>query len=712
MSIAEAEKASWRFSFPIDFGWRNGVFALRTAVAAVFALALAYRLELSDPQWATLTVYLLAQPTVGAAVAKGLWRTAGTVSGGALGLVLVALFSQAPELLVGATVLLVGLAFYLGATLRNYASYGVLLAGYTMLLVAYEGSAAPNDAWSIAGDRIAEILIGIACVTTASALVAPRYAGEALRESLARVFAGLAHYSAAALRPGAPLAAFAELRRRMVADVVQFDALRSYTLFEAPERRADDQALRRTVDEFLLALSIARGLYFRLDDFGQNGAQAVLARLRPALDAAAATLERVAIDSSTAAEPRRVRRQLLAAHETLSGAAADLRAMAGKAPFDPLADGLLVANRAMDLLHALSMVIVLDVASAQARSRRTPAPTRRREGASKNRREAALIALRSALALALLSAFWMASAWDMGFTAVSGGAIMLFFGVNQDDPMPAARAFLVWSSLGVAAAYAIMILVLPYIEAFEALALVLVLALLPAGLMAGTPSRAWSGIAFGGFIISQLSIGNAAAPNELAFVNGALALILGMVACLIVLAAFPVTSRSERGNSWRKIMGRILPEAARGVRPPRSAGQEVVAILAALLPRLALGRRRDDEFLRGSLGAASAAVELSRLAQYARDPSMPPKAAQTMRAGLDAFAQSLERLTQPGGDKPGRLTEAEAIIDRLRAELARQPFSPGTAAAEIVLRGGASLRFIADRFVIDRSFLELRFTEE
>ena len=38
---------------------------------------------------------------------------------------------------MAATLLVVGASFYAGARLRNYSSYGVLLAGYTALLVAY-----------------------------------------------------------------------------------------------------------------------------------------------------------------------------------------------------------------------------------------------------------------------------------------------------------------------------------------------------------------------------------------------------------------------------------------------------------------------------------------------------------------------------------------------------------------------------------------------
>ena len=100
-------------------------------------------------------------------------------------------------------------------------------AGYTMLLVAYEGSTHPLNAWSIAADRIAEILIGIACGALASVIILPRYAGDALREAQANTVSGLAHYVATALHLSTPAAVFARLRKQMVAEVVSFDALRA-----------------------------------------------------------------------------------------------------------------------------------------------------------------------------------------------------------------------------------------------------------------------------------------------------------------------------------------------------------------------------------------------------------------------------------------------------------------------------------------------------
>jgi Fusaric acid resistance protein family len=98
----------------------------------------------------------------------------------------------------------------------------------------------------------------------------------------------------------------------------------------------------------------------------------------------------------------------------------------------------------------------------------------------------------------LLSGIWMATGWNEGFTAVSGGAIMLFFGVNQDNPQAGARSYLVWSSIGMLVAYLAIVFLLPFLQGFEALAIVLLLLLLlPAGLMAGTPSYAWAASRWG-----------------------------------------------------------------------------------------------------------------------------------------------------------------------------------------------------------------------
>jgi len=700
--------AGWtRQPFAIDLGWRNFVFSLKTASAAISALALTYWLEVSDPQWATLTVYLLAQPTVGAALSRGTWRAIGTVCGGMIGLVIVALFSQAAELLVAATVGAVSVCFYLGARLRNYLSYGALLAGYTTLLVAYEGSVYPLQAWSIAVDRVAAILIGIACGTLASTIIMPRYAGDALREALKSTFRHLSAYVATALRFDSPPAVFSRLRGKMVSEVASFDMLRASALFETPEMRTGAAGLRRIIHEFLNVLAIARALYVRLDVFQEDGGQAVEAKLRPTLAAIATQVERIAADPAIWHEPGRLHGDLRAAHRQLDAAAAELEAMAGTASFEPLANGLLVINRVGDLLDRLATVVVAEAASLGGRDARAPRPSEDPPDPLA-RQEALLSALRAGLVLLLLSVVWMATGWNSGFTAISGGSIMLLTSVNQSNPEANARTWLVWSAFGIAIAYLVMVFVLPHLEGFEALAVVLLLLLLPAGLMAGTPSHSVAGMALGAFTIAQVSNGNIFTPNEQAYVNSGVALILGMVACLAVIAAMPVTTKARRDRSWRQAVGTLLPAVARGSASPRRASDEIVATLAGLLPRLSLDRRRDEDFFRGTLGAASSAIELGRLVDLRSDPDMPAEAALTLESFLDRFAAALESLAKDAGE--GRLVEAETVVAGIRAEFSALPLAPG-AAARSILRAGASLRFIADRFTIDRAYYGRGFDE-
>jgi uncharacterized membrane protein YccC len=710
MSVVEKAESGGR-SFPsIDTSWRNIVFSLRTAAAAILALALAYWLELSDPQWATLTVYVLAQATVGAALAKGVWRAIGTVAGGLIGLVLVGLFSQAPELLVAATVVLVGASFYAGARLRNYTSYGALLAGYTMLLVAYEGSTNPLGAWSIAVDRTTEILIGIICSGLASAIIWPRYAGDALREAQADTFSSLARYVATALRLSAPAAIFAQRRRQMVAEVISFDALCSFTLFETPELRTDEELVRRTVRQFLIVLSIARGLVVRLEEFDNDDGQKVQVRLRSTLDAIAARIERIAADPAIWSDPRRPRREIWAARVALRNTATELEGMAGAAPFDARCSGLLILSRVSDLLHGLTMVVITGAASLHNR-RTTPRKARRQQRDSEGQQEALRLGIRAALAILVLSVFWMATGWSEGFTAVSGGAVMLFFAVNQDNPQAGGRTYLVWSSVGILVAYLAIALVLPYLQGFEALAVVLLLLLLPAGLMAGTPSYAWAGIALGGWIVAEIGFGNVFKPDALAFVNSAAALILGMMGCLAVIAAMPVTSQARRGQSWQRTIGTILPAVARGGIVPRRGENEIIAMLAAMLPRLALDQQRDEDFFRGTLSAASSAVELGRLREFKSAPDMPRDATDAIANFLERYAEALESLAANRADHQACVAKAEALVAELRTDLSARELAPG-AAARCILRAAASLRFIADRFTLDRAYLERRFAED
>lgn len=696
-------------ALPVDLSWRNIAFTVRTAAAAIAALAMAYGFELQDPQWAVVTVYLIAQPTAGAALAKGVNRILGTVVGALFGLFVLALYAQAPIAFVGAMSLWFGLSIYLAARLRNFTAYGALLAGYTALLVGYDGGADPAGAWEIAVDRSSEIIIGIIVSAIASATIFPRYAGEDLRASLAATFCRLARFGATALHPGTPFATFITMRRQMIAEVVRFDALRSYTVFESPAMRADDAALRRTAREFLRLLAIARALYVRLDELRAAEAGPVLDALRPVLANTAAGLELIAADARAIDDPHAVRRRLLALRADLGRAAVVLENLAGTVPPEPLANAVLVVRRTGDMIHALSMVMVTEAASVRSRlpgtNRRTlPNPP------AADRAHAAVQGVRAGIALLAGSIFWAATEWTAGFSAITGLAVMVFLSVNQEQPGRIGWPYAAAVAAALVAAFLTMIFVLPRLEDFGALAAFLLVVLLPAGLVIGTPRWAVPGAGFAAFFAAYACSGNVFVPDIAGFVNGGFGLVAGMVACLVVAAVLPVDTVALRRRQFAAALGAV-PAAIRGERPERAVGADILEGLAALLPRLDLDRDSDEALLRGLLGTASASLELARLRREAGNTEMPEAAHRAITGCLACLAELYPRLADTRRAPAPLLAEAEAALSSARRVLDALPLAPGSAAARSVIRAAASLRFVADRFELDRPFYLRSFAE-
>ncbi|HEX5513771.1 MAG TPA: FUSC family protein, partial [Gammaproteobacteria bacterium] len=76
------------------------LFALRVLVTALLALLLAILLGLKNPHWATMTTIVVAQPTRGAAFAKGFYRIVGSLIGAAAGVAMLALLRPYPAALI------------------------------------------------------------------------------------------------------------------------------------------------------------------------------------------------------------------------------------------------------------------------------------------------------------------------------------------------------------------------------------------------------------------------------------------------------------------------------------------------------------------------------------------------------------------------------------------------------------------------------------
>src|SRR5215471_9088454 len=85
-------------------------FAAKTTASGLIALLIAFTFNLDQPQWALLTVFIVAQPQSGLVLAKSFYRIIGTFIGASVALLFVSLFAQERVLFLGALALWVGYA--------------------------------------------------------------------------------------------------------------------------------------------------------------------------------------------------------------------------------------------------------------------------------------------------------------------------------------------------------------------------------------------------------------------------------------------------------------------------------------------------------------------------------------------------------------------------------------------------------------------------
>lgn len=705
VAFGTAKAPAWRhFTLPFAGRLEGLVFSLKTFAAAILALVISYWLEVKEPQWAVFTTYLLAQPLVGAVWAKGAFRLVGTMGGAVFAVLCVGLFAQAGPLFILAMALWLAFCTY-GATLaRNYASYGFALAGFSAPLIGFGSVATPDQVWTMAVDRTTEVALGIVCVGLVHAVVLPRYAGDALSASLASTFSSLANFAATILRPGTPEKVFTDLRRQMSGEVIKFDSLRSYAVFEAPELRGNDEALSRMMRAFLGLLSVGRGLYVRLDDLRRHEDQNMAARLDPALDKVADLFEAIAADRGGPSSPA-VNAALAAARDVTGQAQAQLEAMVESQPLESVANGLLVLQRTGDMITSLSRVVV-GVTGAPPE----PAGPRVVAAIEQDRGVALAQAARAASALILIGVFWIASAWTAGAMAMTGLAIMMVFFVTAEKPGRVALSYVLVVALAMAVAFFGMAFVMPRLGDFAMLAALLAVVLIPTGIVMSIPRYAFVATVFAAFFLSQLGLSNVPSFDTATYIDNSIGLLLGLAGGVLAIElVLPYDPATTRRREWAEVVA-ALPAAARGERPEIGARLPILLALLKLMPRLDLTVRSDDEILGGSFGAASMSLELVRLRNRIAQPAFPADARGAVTACLDTLARAFEQLVQAKGpaDRATIMDEASSAVAAARTRLATEPpMTTRTVSAEAIAlaHAVASLRFIADRLDIDRPFL-------
>ncbi len=144
----------------LDFGGPRGLEALGAALSVSLAVLAALAVHSDDPWWAGISAFMVTRASLSLALSRGVMRVAGSVVGAAIALVALAAFAYQPLPFCLCLFVLSCVGFFGFATSRF--GYAWLVGAVTGSLIMLMALTAPQNAFTIAVDRVADVVIGTA----------------------------------------------------------------------------------------------------------------------------------------------------------------------------------------------------------------------------------------------------------------------------------------------------------------------------------------------------------------------------------------------------------------------------------------------------------------------------------------------------------------------------------------------------------------------
>jgi uncharacterized membrane protein YccC len=450
------------------------LFGIRLWASVCLALFVAFSLELDNAFWAGTSAAIVCQPQLGASLRKGWFRMIGTVVGAAMVVVLTAWFPQERIAFLASLALWGSLCAFAATVLRNFASYGAALAGYTAAIIAADNlgatGGASSDVFLLAVYRASAICIGIVCAGVVLAGTDLGGAGYRLAASFASLTAEIAgRFSRMLELARTQLPDTQAERREFARRVIALDPMIDQALGESGHVRYHASTLQAAVHGLFRALDGWRGVAAHLsrssDDRDRQAVETIVRSIPMELRAA----QESGLAQRWMADPTTLRRVCQEAVRML------LALPAGTPSLRLLADE--TAKVPAGILRVLDGLALLGDAPHR------PPPGRRGFRPFVPDWLPALVnAARAFVAVAAVELFWIVTAWPNGASAIVFVAIVgLLLGPKGDLAYAGALALTLGTAGAVLFAAIVKFAVLPGLETFPAFCLVYALYFIPIG---------------------------------------------------------------------------------------------------------------------------------------------------------------------------------------------------------------------------------------
>ncbi|NWB31748.1 FUSC family protein [Pseudomonas gingeri] len=559
---------------------RDWFYGVRTFAASMIALYIALLMELPRPYWAMATVYIVSSPFVGPTSSKALYRAVGTFLGASAAVLFVPLFVQTPFLLVVAVALWTGILLFLSLHLRTANSYALMLAGYTMPMIALPVVDNPLNVFDIAVSRTEEIFLGIAVAAVVGSLFWPRRLAPVLIDAAAKWFGDASTYSLRFLSRNVQADEVSGLRSAMVAT---FNGL-ELMIGQLPHEGARPQTVRNTKElrgRMIHLLPVVDALDDALYAMARRTPELV-ERFEPLLVATREWLE------STAREAPVERWQALREQvESLQPSPVELDERRQLL----FSNALYRLGEWIDLWQDLRSLQYAIQCESQDNWRAVYRHWRLSRLTPFLDRGLMLYSAGSTvLAIIVASVLWILLGWTDGASAVILAAVACSFFAAMDDPAPQIYRFFFWTAMSVIFASLYLFVVLPNLHDFPMLVLAFAVPFICVGTLTVQPRFYLGTLLTIVNTSSFISISGAYDADFLNFTNANLAGPVGLLFAFIwTLVARPfgaeLAAKRLTRFSWRDIVSLTEPAT---LAEHRHMGAQMLDRLMQHLPRLAM----------------------------------------------------------------------------------------------------------------------------
>ncbi|MGG2022270.1 FUSC family protein [Pseudomonas sp. S8] len=557
---------------------RDWFYGVRTFAASMIALYIALLMQMPRPYWAMATVYIVSSPFLGPTSSKALYRAIGTFLGAAAAVLFVPMFVQSPYVLVVVIALWTGILLFLSLHLRTANNYALMLAGYTLPLIALPTVDNPLAVWDVAEARTEEIFLGIAVAAVVGAMFWPRRLAPVFNDAVGKWFADATTYSLKFLSRDVQPEQIAALRMAMVANFNSLELM----IGQLPHEGARPQTVRNTKE--------LRGR---------------MIHLLPVIDALEDSL--YALERRTPELVEKFAPLLTATQQWLGHNDADLdRWQALKDQLQALQPSCEALEDRKQLLFSNAIYRLGEFIDLwqDCRSLQDAILCERQDSWRAVYRHWRLGRLTpfldrgmmlysvasTILAIIVASVLWILLGWPDGGSAVILAAVACSFFASMDDPAPQIYRFFFWTGMSVLFASLYLFLILPNLHDFPMLVLAFAVPFICVGTLTVQP-RFYLGMLLTLVNTSSfISIQGAYDADFFAFVNSNLAGPMGLLFAFIwtlIARPFGVELAAKRLTrfSWKDIVHMTEPA---NLAEHRQLGVQLLDRLMQHLPRLAM----------------------------------------------------------------------------------------------------------------------------